>query len=81
MKSTYTNHSAGLQSVKLNTKYISGSMKSWSGRGFISLLSKQTVEIQHMPIWGKIQCIGEEFEASPETVLAAPEAAHSAAAG
>lgn len=34
-----------------------------------------------MSIWGKMQYIGEEFEASPETVFAVPEAVPSAAAG
>lgn len=56
-------------------------MKSWSGWGFISLLSKHPVEEQHMSIWGKTQYIGQEFEASPGSVFAVPEAVHSAAAG
>lgn len=67
--------------MKLNTKYVFGRMKSWSGWGFISLLSKQPVEIQHISIWGKIQYTGQESEASPETVFAVPEPVGSAAPG
>lgn len=56
-------------------------MKSWSGWGFISLLSKQPVEIQHISIWGKIQYTGQESEASAEIVFAVPKPVGSAAAG